>query len=906
MHRTSRTLASTAAALLAAACSSSSGGGAPPGGVLTLTVTPLSAAADGVSTVAIHIEGSTKGPVSVSTSRGRFGNGFQAITVPATPADITLHSCDARADSGCAGSTQIRAVDAGGATGQAGVTFTSPGGGGGGCSSCSTPACQGQVCDALGHVCSSLSPSTCSVCPGGSAEICSNGQDDNCDGLADCADPQCQPVGAGAGQICDGQGHTCSPASAPGGSTCSVCSGNGGVAEAQETSCSDGRDNDCDGLADCEDPGCLNQACNPANANFQCRSSGGSVTCTDTSSLYSLVLTATRPAPYAGSSGTRLPADGSSQTVIGATLKYDGAPVPGATISFGSSLAGTTVSGAPVTDAQGRTAATFTSSANGGTSVVTATYVPAGSPGATPVAATVSIDMPLLGQIRLSSQQYSILGVRFSGYQEKSVLTFQALDSAGAAYPAGLRVTFTHDSQGGSFIGAVASCTGGFPSVCTATASTTDPSGFAQVLLTSGRVATVVSVKADATAGAIPATSTAGNIAIVGAKASGLHVAIDCTPRNVPAFTDNDCLNSYYKGPGNLVTCTASFADRFNNVLGVSTLATFKTEAGAAGPPSSTPQYDSTKPPAQQTGLGVASNFVAVNGFALPADVAPFTGEASLTYDSACGTKTHNPRDGLVTIIVSANGEEGFVDQNANGVYDPGETFIDMGEPFVDVNDSGVYESGETFIDLNGNGSYDGPNGTWDANTVIWAETRVVYTGFPAIFPAVNEQSRWLYTGDFGLLPGPTAQPTFVVAGTAPGPATSQTFGLFFADPNFNLPWPSATFALKARNGNVNAQFASLPATVDNLGMTFTKQYCDHPAPPHACNSGPAEIACQATPCFIVPRVAGCDGSTCPGFSYGARGTATITGVRAGADVVEATSTINNVSTTVLIGGTCN
>ena len=74
MSRTSSRLAALAAAALAS-CTSSSGGGAPAAGVITLTASPLSAIADGFSTVVVHVAGGTQGPVSLSTSRAVFSYG---------------------------------------------------------------------------------------------------------------------------------------------------------------------------------------------------------------------------------------------------------------------------------------------------------------------------------------------------------------------------------------------------------------------------------------------------------------------------------------------------------------------------------------------------------------------------------------------------------------------------------------------------------------------------------------------------------------------------------------------------------------------------------------------------------------------------------------------------------------
>ncbi len=359
-------------------------------------------------------------------------------------------------------------------------------------------------------------------------------------------------------------------------------------------------------------------------------------------------------------------------------------------------------------------------------------------------------------------------------------------------------------------------------------------------------------------------------------------------PLNVPGFALDDCTNSFYAGPGDVITCTTYLADRFDNVLGRATMADFRSEAGAAGPPVFTKDYDPARTGDQTADLGFAVNSVLVTGYPLPRDVTPLAGELGTTYDSGCGSTEHNPRDGLGTIVVAVQGEEGFVDLNGNGVYDAGEPFIDQGEPFVDVNDDGVRNGDEPFIDVNQNGVWDGPNGQWDADAVVWAEARVLYTGLP-------RSIRWLATTDAGLLPGPTPSVTFSVNSSTPGPATSQMFDVYFADQNYNPMTASTTFGVTPMVGNVSAKYLLEPSLIDNLGMSFTQQFCDAapPAVPTACSS-----TCQTSPRYRVTRVGG--------YHYGNLATALITGATTGPDSVRATATIQGIVAEGWIAGACN
>ena len=165
-----------------------------------------------------------------------------------------------------------------------------------GLSDCADPSCSGRSCNATGKICTGGS-CQCVLDAGtvqASETICDDGKDNDCDGLVDCAEAACAGQSCATNRTCvggqcissdagvqpetlcsdgldnDNNGKTdCADLSCDGrtcasnGKVCQslvcTCLG-GGAPQAVETSCADALDNDCDGLKDCADPSCLNDA----------------------------------------------------------------------------------------------------------------------------------------------------------------------------------------------------------------------------------------------------------------------------------------------------------------------------------------------------------------------------------------------------------------------------------------------------------------------------------------------------------------------------------------------------------------------------------------------------------------------------------------------------------------------
>lgn len=372
---------------------------------------------------------------------------------------------------------------------------------------------------------------------------------------------------------------------------------------------------------------------------------------------------------------------------------------------------GTTVTFALSSTLMGSIAASATTTSG----VATATFVASTIPGTVTITATVSgtsTSVPIViessenSAVEFVSATPQALGIKGSGRVEKSTIVFLVRDDSANPVSAGEIISFVmagpsggrQPSAGGEYIGS----DDGTPTTAMAV---TDSNGLASVALTAGKVAGSINITASVnTASGSTVSASTPTISVGGGAVSARHFNIATGTLNLSGLV--------YSGLS--TTISAYVADRFGNfnVLEGTTVS-FYTEAGAISANSTT----------DETGLtSVAFRTQAPD----PTDVALSGAEnaviTSLNTDYNFGGSlspipldgTVHPRDGHVDVLATVSGEETFVDANANGLYDSGESFTEASEPFIDANDSLSWESGEFYVDSNGNGSHDGPNGVWD------------------------------------------------------------------------------------------------------------------------------------------------------------------------------------------------
>lgn len=524
----------------------------------------------------------------------------------------------------------------------------------------------------------------------------------------------------------------------------------------------------------------------------------------------------------------------------------------GTVVSFtlSSSMMGTISSQASTSN--GIASATFTASSVPGTVTITAK---AGSINQT---TAVSISAAGTGNIEFVSASPQIVGIKGSGQPSTSTAKFLVKDINGKPVIDGTQVDFLLNgpgggklpSNGGEYIGSL--------DATPTTASASTVSGYVSVTLNSGSVAGPVTITASVTSGTQVFSASSSVISIGGGLPSASHFNLATTKVNLPGLVWSN----------KTADISAYIADRFGNynVLKGTTVS-FYTEAGAINTSNLT----------DDTGITTVSFR---SQLPTPVRVIPTAWETALinylntTYSLAIPTDgSYNPRNGWLTILATVQGEEAFLDENANGIFDRSvstspcmtgyscecdngtsvtgsatcsggskrsEPFKDLGEPFIDKDDDGCRNDGankncagvvasntdpfEEYIDINGNSQYDAPNGVWDgpgcsgngclSSKMVWTSIRLAFSGNPyycTISPAT-----------FTILNG-----------------GSQTFKFMVGDINTSMLVPGTTISVTADKGNLTGQTSfivadGLPAGPTEISFTLND-------PDSATTSIPAE-----------------------------------------------------------------
>lgn len=409
------------------------------------------------------------------------------------------------------------------------------------------------------------------------------------------------------------------------------------------------------------------------------------------------------------------------------------------TITAGATNAGS-LSSATATTVSGVASVTFAADLiNGGSLVVTAT---AGSVSATVL---ITVSSAATQSLEFVSAVPNVIGISGSGIGSSSLVTFIARDT-NSSPKQGVSVTFTLYGPSGSTLAASSGSTG--------------LDGKVAATLQAGLVAGPARIVASTLlpSGATISTSS-GNISIGGGVPSDRFFSVAVSRFNLDGLICNNVQS----------TLTAYIADRFGNYnILQGTSVSFATDAGAVDTSNVT------------DALGV-TNSVYRTQDPRPTDVAPAAWEIAGGLFYSSGTRTYNPRDGYLSVLVSTTGEEHFVDLDADGVYDAGETYTDLPEPFIDSDDNGARDATELFFDWQGGatgvpgataGVYNNANGQWDPRIPIFRNVNLVMTGPPHF--STNTSRIQSASAGFGAVT------------IAPG--SSAVFYVYVSDINMNTP----------------------------------------------------------------------------------------------------------------------
>ncbi|WP_293606718.1 hypothetical protein [Polaromonas sp. UBA4122] len=259
--------------------------------------------------------------------------------------------------------------------------------------------------------------------------------------------------------------------------------------------------------------------------------------------------------------------------------------------------------------------------------------------GATAVTTTISVAVAQPANVVFSSATVPLMVTSAaSGGLKQSTLKFQVLDGSGA----GMSGQSVSISLANSTISAGVTFSGGTtaPQVVP-----TDGSGYASVTVSSGGLPTPVVVTA----------ALVGFTPVVQASSSGVAITSGRATQNAASLSATKLSIEGFNVDGVQTTLTIRVADRQGNPV-----------------------------PA-----GAPVNFVTGHGSVVGTCTLDSASQCNVTYTS----QGLRPTNGRVAILAYMDGEESFIDQNGDNIWQPGEPFYDVGTLYRDDNENGVYDA---------------------------------------------------------------------------------------------------------------------------------------------------------------------------------------------------------------------
>lgn len=276
----------------------------------------------------------------------------------------------------------------------------------------------------------------------------------------------------------------------------------------------------------------------------------------------------------------------------------------------------------------------------------------------------------------------------------------------------------------------------------TPSSATSGADGTVQTVVQSGTVKTGVRVTATLTTLGISTQS--DSLVVSTALADENSFSLSASIHNIEGWSHD----------GETSTITARLADRYNNPVPDGTAVSFYTEGGS-----------------------------------IVGSCTTTSGACSVDWTS----QSPRPSNGRVTVLAVAKGEESFVDNNSNGVFDSGDTFTDISEAFEDDNENGSYDSGEPFVDQNKNGVFDAGDGLFNG----------VLCQHPTLCSSNSSINVWasqvLVMSGSSLNVAFSSSPLSVSAGTKGSASTTVTV----YDVNNQMPPAGTVIKVSAGNGTL-------------------------------------------------------------------------------------------------------